>query len=91
MTKSLALDPHDPSLVEIYYHHAPAFCRVSLRLFGIGISLVYCRIHLHGCEWPADTVAVFKKKSLQPSTHCRAVTKGNVAFGMWGLTPHVRS
>jgi hypothetical protein len=47
MTKSLALDPHDPSLVEIYYHHAPAFRRVSLRLFGIGISLVYCLIHLH--------------------------------------------
>eukprot|EP01047_Picozoa_sp_COSAG01_P137676 COSAG01_NODE_68226_length_264_cov_2.187879_1_plen_44_part_10 len=44
MTKSLALDPHDPSLVEIYYHHAPAFRRVSLRLFGIGISLVYCLI-----------------------------------------------
>jgi hypothetical protein len=33
--------------VEIYYHHAPAFRRVSLRLFGIGISLVYCLIHLH--------------------------------------------
>jgi hypothetical protein len=32
--------------VEIYYHHAPAFRRVSLRLFGIGISLVYCLIHL---------------------------------------------
>ena len=42
----------------------------------------------HGLEWPPDTVAVFnKKKSLQPSsTHCRAVTKGNVAFGMWGHT-----
>jgi hypothetical protein len=50
MTKSLALDPHDPSLVEIYYHHAPAFRRVSLRLFGIGISLVYCLIHLHTAE-----------------------------------------
>ena len=36
---------HHP--VEIYYHHATAFRRVSLRLFGIGISLVYCLIHLH--------------------------------------------
>jgi hypothetical protein len=40
------------------YHHASAFRRVPLRLFGIGISLVYCLIHLSkihtkqiGREW----------------------------------------
>jgi hypothetical protein len=51
----------------------------------------------HGFEWLSgsgpliQSLYFFKKKSLQPSTHCRAVTKGNVAFGMWGLPTDVRS
>eukprot|EP01047_Picozoa_sp_COSAG01_P080200 COSAG01_NODE_15498_length_1330_cov_35.211210_2_plen_226_part_01 len=63
MTKSLALDPHDPSFVEIYCHHAPAFRRVSLRLFGIGISLVYCLIHL---LHTVSRVSVKKPAAVQP-------------------------
>ena len=58
--------PRRPNhLVEIYYHHAPAFRCVSLRLFGIGISLVYCRIHLH-------TVGIPTRSSTLASCFCVA-------------------